>query len=396
MAQVKLLNEGYRQAVYARHKKTGEEMFASFDDTFPTSDAALRKAQAKATDKQAAVADWMLTHTEFAVEAVVVNEPKDLVLVDRLHPPTVIFSLDDDPFLQQLSDMVGDGDWLQRLGVSHGYDLQPLANNPGIHTLLLTSFKSTPARLHLETLTSLRGLQWRSKGDIQVLPPGLAVEELRIVCPYSDSFTLDRVAALAKLKLLEVDGPHAAMGRGLSCKPLAQLSQLEVLRLYQINAADVSRLSKLPQLRVLDISAKETPKKPASLDVGQMPGLESLTAWRTLVSGIEHAAKLRQLSLSTLPDPTVLAHTPALEELIIGETPDAEATVALAARLPELKKLDVSFGPAEANYAQNWSVKQLELLAGNTKLQVAVDREFLPVADVLASTQAATRRGKSA
>lgn len=393
MGQVHLLNEGYSRAVHARHKKTGEEMLASFDDVIPTSDAALREALKQSTDKQAAVADWMLTHTEFAVEAVVVNEPEDLVLVERLHPPTVLFNLDDDPFLRKLSDVVGDGDWLHRLGLSKGFDLQVLANNPGIHTLLLTSFKSTPARLHLETLTSLRGLQFWSKGDVQVLPASLAVEELRIVCTHSESFTLDRVAALAKLKLLEVDGPQAALKKGLSCKALAQLSDLEVLRLYQIDAVDVSRLSKLTRLRVLDICAKETPKKPASLDVGQMPELESLTAWETQISGIEHAVKLRQLSLSTLPDPTVLARTPALEELTIYGAHDAEATVALAAGLRELKKLELGYGSAEANYARNWSVKQLELLAGNTKLQVSFEREFLPVANVLARV---TQRSESA
>ena len=332
---MELLNRSHYDTLSAYHPETRERVELGL--TLPEASA------------------WQKTHPEFVVDAVVIREREQLALVSLLRPTTlIVHPAADQALLEEVTPLAQASGSVQQLSL-HFYDvidLLPLSRLADLRTLMLSSPKRDRVPLNLDKLVSLRRLD-AELNEFPVLPAALQLEELRLRCVYADNFTFDRIASQTGLRSLEVVGPMAASTRGLSCRKLAAMKNLEHFRLDQVPATQVSTLSKLTRLRSIELFAKRNSKKPESLDLSKMSELRSLTAFGLQLTGLEKAVKLEKLEVSAGSD---------------------EVPLEVVSALPSLEKL--RFGSEHV-----WTPEQLDGLAMRPGLQIWVDSEYLSLSE---------------
>lgn len=361
-------------SIRAHHRANGAKLVTALDSLVSAPDEMTNELEAcvKASNPRDAFLAWFDQHPEFEVDAVAINSLDDLVLVERLRPPTVgLNPLATDDLIRTLSDRFRAG-WVPQalcLSFETSVDLGPLSCLPALKTLRLRCNKKSVLPVNLGELVTLRRLDIEGR-EVPVLPASLPLEELRVS---AGSFTFQRVAMQTGLKTLYVNGSWDR----LPCKPLAALSLLEVLHLENLYVTGVKHLSGLCNLRVVHgLQGKDNAKTPEVLDVSRLKALEILDTKELEVSSVAQATKLRTLKVSVLPSPSDLLGAKSLEELSVWPAPLGYDIAALA-KIPMLRLLDLGVG-------YPWTRDELELFSGHEGRRFRINGDVKNVTEALA------------
>lgn len=352
------------------------------------SDEAMSKSLGSALGNEPsaeALATWVEKLQPKSIDAVVLRNRRDLALLPRFRPATVVFKSDyNNNYLSALLDLLKEADWLVQLsleldGDSHGTlsktkTLEKLARLRRVH--LAFDYKETLDPKPLAGCRTLEVLELHFR-KVGPLPRMDSLKELRVKCPHSDTFTFDWIAtSQAPLRRLFIEGPVGAHEKGFSCKPLATLADLEVIRLEGVSARDVAALGALRSLRELEIAGW---KKKEKLDVGGMSQLVVLETQDVEVTGLQSLRGLRILKVSALPDPRVLAESVQLERLTVFDAPKGYDLAPLS-QLPRLKYL--SF-----DQEYKFTAKQLAPIAHRSDLEIQGDGKTITAAALAQKTK---------
>ena len=172
--------------------------------------------------------------------------------------------------------------WLQRVGVQAGItDLSPIAKLAHIEEVrVVTSASLAP----LATIATLRRLSIASAVDFSQLAAFKQVPALDVLMTDCDAACVTAIGGMSWLKSLDI-APHGLGARTLA--PLAKLTQLESLRMFDSGLKDVALFAAMKKLRELYLQGNDK-----LVDISQLVQLPALRRLELTNGNAVHDARM--------------------------------------------------------------------------------------------------------
>lgn len=305
--------------------------------------------------------DFFGSVTDLSVHHGSIDDYSDLILLGNIE---VLFA--DDLEIKDLK-LLENCDRLQSLNVSDNpvSDLEPLRSKPLTHLYVsgtkVTSLKpiehadglrflncSSCPIADLGPISNMYELEILEAHETQVedfspLAKLTALKELHLT--ELGKSTSEHLSGLINLKSLWIDGQDLDQGHGISIEFLRGLTNIEELRLYNVDATGLSAIGQLKKLRLLNIHS------PNVVDISELRNLElleeiNLTCPKvTAIPDLSSLARLKRVSLEMpqVTDWSALSRLTTPSSLSISGAP--ELTELNLKNLTALKNLRVDDAP---------------------------------------------------